>query len=275
MAFAGEKMNSTRRERYNANRRERLSKTRQALLINDYIYIKHPEIYRKAAECYNSLNAKYPTKKDLRRCKEFKAMKAMKTPQRTYPYHVIVHPNISLELSESTAQELANTDTDTDIHLPVTEPPTPQRTYPYHVIVQPNIPLELSESAAQELADTDTHLPVTEPPTNRLGNKIMELKIPLLEPAIITQTLQEVTQETLQVAAQEIVDDDTILHPTLEEGLPQDIINDIIKELRTDPEFRSIMTDMEQAMEFDQLGNDLSSPEPDRLEEDLQNIALW
>ena len=220
-------MNSSRKERYNANRRERLSKARQALLISDYIYIKHPEIYREAAECYNSLNAKYPTKKDLRRCKEFKAMK---TPQQTYPYHVIVHPNI---------------------------------------------PLELSESAAQELADTDTHLPVTEPPTNRLGNKIMELKIPLLEPAIITQTLQEVTQETLQVAAEEIVDDDTILHPTLEEGLPQDIINDIIKELRTDPEFRSIMTDMEQAMEFDQLGNDLSSPEPDRLEEDLENIALW
>ena len=229
MTFAGEKMNSIRRERYNANRRERISKIRQALLINDYIYIKHPEIYREAAECYNHLNAKYPAKKDLRRCKEFKALK---TPQRTGPYHVIVHPDISLELLESAAQELADTDTNTD-------------------------------------------LPATEPPTNRLGNKTMELKIPLLEPAIITQTLQEVTQETLQVAAQEIVDDDTILHPTLEEGLPEDIINDIIKELRTDPEFRSIMADMEQAMEFDQLGNDLSSPEPDRLQEDLENITLW
>ena len=111
-------MNSTRRERYNANRRERISKTRQALLINEYVYIKHPEIYREAAECYNSLNTKYPTKKDLRRCKEFKDMKAMETPQRAHPYHVIIHPNISLELSESTAQELTNTDT--DIHLPFT-----------------------------------------------------------------------------------------------------------------------------------------------------------
>ena len=107
----------------------------------------------------------------------------------------------------------------------------------------------------------------------------MELKIPLLEPTVISETLQIVTQETLgnslQIAAQETVHDDTTLYPTLEEELPQDLVDHIIKELRADPELRCVMTNIEQDMEFQQLGNDLDSPEEDRLQEELENIMQW
>ena len=75
----------------------------------------------------------------------------------------------------------------------------------------------------------------------------MQLNIPLMKPSVVTETLQVVTQETLgnslQVAAEETIQDGTTLHPTLEEGLPQHIVDHIINELRADPELKRIDRD--------------------------------
>ena len=104
----------------------------------------------------------------------------------------------------------------------------------------------------------------------------MQLNIPLMKPTVVAETLQVVTQETLgnslQVAAEETIPDGTTLHPTLEEGLPQHIVDDIINELRTDPEFKRIMTEID---EFEQLGMDLDIPENDPFQEEIENLIHW
>ena len=108
----------------------------------------------------------------------------------------------------------------------------------------------------------------------------MELKIQLMDPAIITQTLSVETDEIIQenpmeVAAEEIFDEEIpTLHPTLTEEIPQHIIEKIVKELQDDPELRTIMTDIEQELEFQQIDNEIDMFEDIRLEEELENL-IW
>ena len=71
--------------------------------------MKYFHIYREAAEYYNQLNAIYPTKRDLRRCTEFKNWKRVmsgqtvetkstdRSVQHTVKYRVVIHPPISLD----------------------------------------------------------------------------------------------------------------------------------------------------------------------------------
>ena len=265
-------MNSARKELYNNNRRERQSKSRQALLINDYVYTKYFHIYREAAEYYNQLNAIYPTKRDLRRCAEFKNWKRVtsgqtletkstdrRVQQHNLRYHVVFHPPISLDQSASPESS------DIDTALPESpELPDQQR-------------LELTAADSTELPEQQLTVPKrAESSANPVGNKIMQLNIPLMKPTVVTETLQVVTQETLgnslQVAAEEIIQDDTTLHSTLEEGLPQHIIDNIINELRADPELKRVMTEID---EFEQLGMDLDIPENDPFQEEIENLLHW
>ena len=363
-------MNSSRRERYIINRRERQSKSRQSTFINEYIQHKYFAIYREAAQFYNRLNTLYPTKRDLRKCNEFKRWKmnlnSVSEPSiqlvqyctrnvvRSTRYNIQAHANIPLDCettvhpespaeqsfdpttvhSESPAEQSFDPTTvhpespaeqsfdPTTVHPespaeqsfdPTTvhpESPAEQSFDPTTVhpespaeqsfdptTVHPESPAEQSfdpttvhsESPAEQSFDPTTVHPESpaeqsfdpttvhpESPTVQQGKKIMQLNIPLLEPSVITQTLQIVTQETLQeegnplqVAAEEIVP----LYPSLTEEIPGEIIDRIIGELREDPELKNIMTDIEQTMEFEQLGMDLELPE-DRLENELNNV-FW
>ena len=279
---------SAKKELYNTNRRERQSKARQALLINEYVYAKYFAVYREAAQYYNNLNALYPTKRDLRRCEEFKKWKRdinglsaqpeqpvqhqTKNTRRNTNYHIFYHSNIPLE-----APVQPESPTEQHREIPVqSESPTQQHR---EIPVQSESPTQQHpEIPVQSESPTQQHLEIPVQPIN--PGKIMELKIPLLKPSVITQTLQVVTQETiqeenpLQVAAEETIHDSTTLYPTLEEELPQAIIDHIINELREDPELKTIMTDIEEDLEFEQLGMELDIPEDDRLENELENLAL-
>ena len=235
-------MNSSeRRELYNKNRRERQDKARQALLITEYVQKKYYQIYREAAEYYNQLNTRYPTKRDLRRCEQFKKWKK-------------------------------------DMIGQIDEPKSPDRSVQrrgghYYITYHENIPLEPHLKSA-ESPD------VSQSTTNPRGNKVMELRIPLLNQDAVTETLQTVIEETvqegdsLQVGAHETIQDFTTLHATIEEEIPQDLLDHIISELRTDPDLKTIMTDIEQNSDFEQLGMDLDISDYDRFEEELENM-LW
>ena len=101
-----------------------------------------------------------------------------------------------------------------------------------------------------------------------------------MKPSVVTETLQILTQETiqenpLQVAAEGITQETTTFHPSLQEEIPQDVIDRIINELREDPELRTIMTDIEQDLEFEQVGTELDIFEDNRLENELENMMLW
>ena len=318
---------SAKKELYNTNRRERQSKVRQAVLINEYVYTKYFAIYREAAQYYNELNALYPTKRDLRKCQEFRKWKRdtsglivqpespdrpvqhqISNTRRNTRYHIFYHSNIPLEQQQLEVPVQSESPIEQHLEVPVQSespieqhlevPVQPESPIEQHleVPVQPESPTEQhlevpvqTESPTQQHLEvpvqtespTQQHLEVPVKPTNPVGKKIMELKIPLLKRSVVTETLQVVTQETiqeenpLQVAAEETVQDFTTIYPTLEEELPQDIIDHIINELREDPELKTIMTDIEQDLEFERLGMEVDIPEDDRLENELENMTLW
>ena len=248
-------MNSSRKsELKKIKRREKQNKIRQALLVNEYVYVKYFNIYQEAAEYYNSLNRLYPSRPDLRKCDEFKALKlaANGAPIRVRIYNKALYTNMSTEKCDETPVQ------------PAVETP-----------VQPAV-----ETPVQPAVETPVQ-PAVETPVQSAGRvprKVMELKIPLLAPAVITETLssqkEEIIQENiLEVATEGIIREETpTFHPSLTEEIPQEIVDKIINELRDDPELQTIMTDIEEQLEFEQIGMDLDILD-DRLEDELENLT--
>ena len=229
---------------------------------------KYRAIYREAAQYYNKLNAEYPTKRDLRKCHEFKKWKRdtnglivqaesedrsvqIRNTRRNTKYHVFRHSNIPLEQAESPDQSKQ-------------QPESPD--------------IDLSEQHQLELTVPESP-DGSESPTNPEAEKIMQLRIPLLKPSVVTETLFIQTEETIQenlleVAAEGVIQETPTFHPSLTEEIPQHIIDKIITELREDPELKNIMTDIEQDLEFEQVGMELDISDDDRLENELENL-LW
>ena len=248
-------------------RREKISEARQALIISEYVYTKHFNIYQEAARYYNELNNMYPTRPDLRKCDEFRAWKMATNgaPIRIRKYDKVLYTNIPVEIQpvEIPAQT---------VEIPVQPVELPVQ--PVELPVQPvELPVQTVEIPVQPV-----ELPVQ--PVKRIPKKVMELKIPLMDPAVITETLsiqtEEIIQEnTLEVAAEGIIQEETpTLHPSLTEEIPQEIVDKIINELREDPELKTIMSGMEE-LEFEQIGMELDISDDDRLETELENLMCW
>ena len=225
-------MNSSRREKYIINRRERQSKARQAQFINEYIQYKYFAIYREAAQFYNQINTLYPTKRDLRKCGEFKRWKMSlngvsessiqlvqhrtRNSVRSNGYYIHRHANIPLDCKtivhpESPAEQSFDPTTvhpespaEQSFLSTTAHPESPAEQTFDQTTAHPESPAEQSfdsttahpESPAEQSFDSTTAHP--ESPVVQQGKKIMQLNIPLLEPSVITQTLHLVTQETLQ-----------------------------------------------------------------------------
>ena len=308
-------MNSSeKKELLKVKRRERQSKVRQALLINEYVYTKYFTIYQEAAQYYNQLNSLHPTKSDLRKCDEFKAWK-MDTngyPIRvTRRYNKVCHSNIPVEqhpeltvqadLSEQHPELTVQADL-SEQHPELTVQADLSEQHP-ELTVQADlseqhpeltVQADLSEqhpeltvqaespdlSEQQHQLSVQAESPDLSEQTANPGEKVMQLKIPLMTPSVVTETLQILTQETiqenpLQVAAEGITQETPTIHPSIQEELPQDIIDRIINDLREDPELKTIMTDIEQDLEFEQVGMELDVSEDDRSEKELENLMLW
>ena len=131
------------------------------------------------------------------------------------------------------------------------------------IAMEPTIPYpSLDEEIPDEI--------VTEKPLQVAAEEIaMEPTIPY--PSLDEEIPNEiVTEKPLQVAAEEIAMESTTLYPSLDEEIPDEILERIINELREDPELRTVMTNIEQELEFEQLGCDLDIPEDIRLENSMQ-----
>ena len=130
--------------------------------------------------------------------------------------------------------------------------------------------------------------PVNLRPEKHIYKDTLQLRIPLIPckpitPSVIvrkdTSKHEEhppefieptVTTETLQIVAEEILDEDTI-QPSLHEELSQELIDQIINELRSEPDLKDIFTSAEQMFEFEQLGMDIDIPvEDNALETELE-----
>ena len=254
-----------KRQHKNNLRRQQRDEIRQALLIYEYIKVKQPEAYEEAAKFYNYLNEYYPCKKDLRKTDEFKAIKAGFTTVEkngTRVYFKQIYQSISMDnpyIFTLDAQQI--------------EPVQPEEaTHPKGV--QP----EEATQPEGEQAEPEAAKP----------KKIMQLKIPLMKPAVFTQTISHITEETieenppqptlneenpLQTAYDEVLAEPE-LHPSLNEEIPEEIIEKILTELRQDPELHDVMEEIEQQVEVEQLDMDVDISDDERLEQEL-NWEFW
>ena len=168
---------SRRRER-DRRRKERI---RQDQLMIAYIKVKYPVIHEEANKYYNTINALFKDKKDLRKTDHFRA--------RLF-----------------------------------------QTEYSDNMVLQ--IPLIPTKKAGETVIQDDIATAET------------------LPDIATTETLPDIaTTETLpDIAIDNILQD---IMPTLEQELPKGLIEQIINELRADPEIAKLMNDIEDNVDED------------------------
>ena len=143
---------------------------------------------------------------------------------------------------------------------PIIEPPNSE---PSHQTPNPE-PLAITEPPTTEPQESP------EPPTY-VDN--MQLIIPLLKPPkkhsdLITQTLDIVTEETLQTCQQ----------PLRMGQLDPQILEQLMAELRADPMLKDLFSDLEQQIEFegpDGMDIDIDIGMDTRLEDQIENWEFW
>ena len=92
----------------------------------------------------------------------------------------------------------------------------------------------------------------------------MQLRIPLLNYKAPQKPPPSVTTQTIEInTVEEIIDPITL------DDIPPEKIDEIINQLRNDPDLKDIFTDIEQQIEFELLGMDIDMPEQNLLEEEL------
>ena len=258
-------------DKKNYLRRQYRQQARAALFIQEYIEHKYPEIYEESVAFYNHVNSIYPEKKDLRKTDQFKALKlgftfvakqgdnVVKNPRQVYqPISTLNQQNFTIVCykEQQTTTEQTTTEQTTTEQTTTEQTTTEQTT---------------TEQTTTE--QTITEQTITEQITTEQTEKVMQLRIPLMSPSVITQTVNVVTQEIveenpLSTAYDQILAED--IAPTLNEEIPQEAFDRIMAELRQDPDLNKIMEDIE----LEQIDMDVDLPlEDDRLEQEL--FELW
>ena len=271
-------------DKKNYLRRQYRQQARAALFIQEYIEHKYPEIYEESVAFYNHVNSIYPEKKDLRKTEQFKALKlgftfvakqgdnVVKNPRQVYqPISALNQQNFTIvcykdqqTITEQTTTEQTITE-QTTTEQTITEQTTTEQT----ITEQTTTEQTITEQTITE--QTTTEQTTTE--QTEKAEKIMQLRIPLMSPGVITQTVNVVTQEIveenpLSTAYDHILAED--IAPTLNEEILQEAFDRIMAELRQDPDLNKIIEDIE----LEQIDMDVDLPlEDDRLEQEL--FELW
>ena len=261
-------------DKKNCLRRQYRQQAREALFIQDYVQQKYPEAYEEAATFYNYVNSIYPTKNDLRKTDEFKALKMGFTFVAKKGDNVIKKPaqvfqsisNLSQQNFTIMCYKLQETATETEqtaTEIEQTATETEQ------------IATE-TEQTATETEQTATETEQTATETEQAKNKVettMQLRIPLMPTELFTQTEKIITQEIVEenpltAAYNQTLTED--IEPILNEEISQEAFETILAELRQDPDLSKIMEDIE----LEQIDMEVDLPlEDDRLEQELYN--LW
>ena len=253
MAFAGEMERQTKLLRRRQLSKKRKNQVRQDQLVSGYIHIKYPTLYQEAIEFYQTMDSRYPDKTDLRKTALFKELKTdipnhqpPTQPQST----VITEPPSSLSSALSYIQSSTPTPTFSPegqttysdnmvLKIPLISPqpnkPTPERTEEMYDLDQP------TPERTEEMYDLDQ-------PTPERTEEMFDLD-------------QEKTEEMQAVDA---------IHPTLVEELSPVLIDQIIEQLRTEPDLQNIFTQVEEEFFLKELDMDIDIDIPeDLLEKEL------
>ena len=268
-----------------AKKRERRviqrSREREEMFISDYVKQKYSDIHTEAVQVYRILVKKYPDKTDVRKTIEHKTWKStnatilhpafdMQQPS-TIPALAqmkIVFPQLNTE-SLTIPEYPANTEPLTNPEYPANTEPSTIPEYPSNT--EPSTIPEHPSNTEPSTTSTPESQTCPEPPTPPKSTYAdnMRLVIPLLKPpvkqsGIITETLEIVTEETLQGGQQ----------PTIMEQLDPKILEQVIAELRTDPLLKDVFAEVE--LQFEQgMDIDIDIDTDTRLQDELENWEFW
>ena len=237
---------STRKEYQRHIRETQRSERRQAVFIAEYVQMKYFDIFCEAARYYNQLNTLYPTRPDLRKSLEYRTWKKgnnnqmvcqqMETTGQTYQNIDQVTPAEINSESESVRSD--NEDNNNSESAPEDNNNSESESAP-----------EDNNNSESESAPEDNNNSESEPERPEINPHYeMRLEIPLINhrpkttPTVTTETLETVVEEVIAQSTDEI---------NLFDGLTTERIDQIIQELREDPELGSIFDEVEQDVAMD------------------------
>ena len=239
------------RKDYQRNLREtQRSERRQAIFITEYVQLKYFDIFSEAAQYYNELNTLYPTRPDLRKAQEYrewkKGMNTQIVRQRKQStiqiYKNIDEPERTEISCEPERTEISCEPERTEISC------EPERT---EISCEPEREDSSSESEHEDNnGESEYEGNNSEPERteiNNRGNCEMRLEIPLINYKTKTPT---VTTETLETCVEEVLDQSTVETDLINE-LTEERIEQIINELREDPDLNHIFDEVEQDVMMD------------------------
>ena len=263
------------------------NKERQDLFASDYVKHKYPAIYAEAVQVFQILTNQYPNKLDARKTDEHKVWKTT-DPSILHPAFNIRQASVlppQAHVKIYFPEQTPNPEPLAIMEPPIIEPPNSE---PSHQTPNPE-PLATMEPPIIEPPNSEpSHqtpnpepLAITEPPTTEPQESPepptyvdnMQLIIPLLKPPkkhsdLITQTLDIVTEETLQTCQQ----------PLRMVQLDPQILEQLMAELRADPMLKDLFSDLEQQIEFegpDGMDIDIDIGMDTRLEDQIENWEFW
>ena len=250
-----------------AKRREtrikRRCKEREDLFTSDYIRYKYPAIHDEAVRVYELLNKHYPNKVDVRKTPEHKAWKINGTanlhPAFNIRQTVVIPPNA--QLTVIFPEQPPNPEPPATPESPNPEPTRPEPPSPEPTRPEPPSPEPTRPEPPSPKPPTPPKPKGKIPYTDNMQLIIPLLKSPVKHPGLITETLEIVTEEILQGDEQ----------PTSLEQIDPQIMEQLITELRADPDLGTIFADIEQQVELEGLDIDIDT----RLEDELENWEIW
>ena len=245
-------------DKYNEQRQANKRKSRQALFTAEYIQTKYINVYEEATAFFNALNLLYPTKYDLRKTTEFREWKTVCTYGKTSQQHQKRRRSYLDVENPPQISTCSQTQPHADTERTRTETQSPPHADTERICTDTESPPRPPISPTPSSPTSSTESPPSSP--TRYNDKL-QLEIPLLDydackkQTVTTQTLEIITEQEIQ--------------PITISDIPTERINEIIEQLRQDPDLRDIFSGVEEQFEFEQLGMDLDIPELNLLEDEL------
>ena len=265
------------------------SREKEELFVADYIKQKYPDIHDEALQVYRLLVKKHPDKPDIRKTAEHKTWKIMNATTIHPAFNILESASIPALAQMRICFSQQSTETLTTLENPSTIEST---TTPEPSTTEPSITSESSTTEPTITSESSTIEPTITPeppnpktspeppnPPNPKGKAMysdnLQLIIPLLEPpskhpGLITETLQIVTEEILQEEEEEQQQQQ---HLNIDQIDPQ-TMEQIIGELRADPNLKDLFADIEHQFEQGNMDIDIDIGMDTRLEDEL-NWEFW
>ena len=215
-------------ERREMDRRRRQQKRKERLMVG-YINIKHPLIYKEAEHFYNKVNSIYPEKHDLLKTPRFKELKEDRIKDK-------MQLRIPLSnLPNKPKETLTRKGTDQQ----------PQIELNHEVIDQ-----------QQQLAELNYEVIDQQPPIE-LNHEVIDQQQQLAELNYEVIDQQPRAELNYEVNDQLPPDLNDIATTTLMSELPPELVQNIIDELRADPNLKTLMAEIQDKVANEDIDEDI------------------